>query len=343
MMDKFNEFYMLQNQAKKFEQGGLEDKALELYLKIAEEYLPNNDFSYDRATTLLEKKFRYSEALAVCEKAIEKISAGDVQGDAAKFQLKIDRIRLKLKNTPEQTIIEVKEPEEFHFGLPGFRTTSKLIMALGTAYYALAAFSAYPDQLYTFLFLFSMAFVGSYGMEVMGKLAAGKKCAKAFSVTLIALIIAGYSLAQLPQVKVYWETPGTNQAQGNGTGTEEPPDTDRVPPEIPEKYLIAAAKSAQKHPASHEALLTVEQDQILIGLIVKPGTSQDSIHAITEEMVRTLGGLMVSENLKGPSEESLGELYDFYSVAILVTDTLEESLNEGNVIRSTKNIRWTTP
>lgn len=347
MMDKFNEFYMMQNQAKKLEQGGLEDKALALYLKIIEEYLPNNDFSFDRATTLLEKKFKYAEALAVCEKALALITAGDIQGDADKFQLKIDRIRQKAqKNTEFQVDIDIKEPEVFHFGIPGFRTTNRLIMILGSTYYALAAFAAYPDQLYTFLFLFAMAFVGSFGAELMSKLAGSKPSTKALAVTLIALVIAGYSLTQVPQVKVYWETSGLQQAEGtgDGTGTEPPPvDTDRVPPEIPEKYLEAAAKSAQKHPAAEQAFMTVDSGKILVDLIVKPGSSKDSIEEISAEMINTLGGLMVSENLKGPTDTSFGELYTFYSVAIQVVDTLEQTVDEGTLSRSAAEIIWTTP
>lgn len=356
MMDKFNEFYMMQNQAKKLEQGGLDDKALELYLKIVEEYLPNNDFSFDRAATLLEKKFKYAEAIAICEKALEKIHAGDIQGDADKFQQKIDRMKLKAKKEVDSGSAQGnREPEVFHFGIPGFRATSRLVMILGTTYYALAAFASYPDQLYTFLFLFSMAFVGSYGAELMMKLANNKSCTKALSVALVALIIAGYSVAQLPQIKVYWAVEGTQQSEGNGTGegtedgtgsgdgTVEPEDTDRIPPEIPEKYLESAAKSAQKHPASDTALITVENGQISVFLVVKAGTSQESIAGISEEMIKTLGGLMTSENLKGPTENSLGELYDFYSAEIQVTDTLQQAVNEGSVARSAADIIWVTP
>ncbi len=354
MMDKFNEFYMMQNQAKKLEQGGLDDKALELYLKIVEEYLPNNDFSFDRAATLLEKKFKYADAIAICEKALDKIHAGDIQGDADKFQQKIDRMKLKAKKEVDSGPAQGnREPEVFHFGIPGFRATSRLVMVLGTTYYALAAFASYPDQLYTFLFLFSMAFVGSYGAELMMKLSNNKACTKALSVTLVALIIAGYSVAQLPQIKVYWAVNGTEQAEGNGsgdgagegtgTGTEEPVDTDRIPPEIPDKYLESAAKSAEKHPASDTALITVENGQIHIFLVVKAGTSQESIDGISEEMIRTLGGLMTSENLKGPSDGYLGELYDFYSADIQVTDTLQQAVNEGSVARSAADITWVTP
>jgi len=350
MMDKFNEFYMMQNQAKKFEQGGLDDKALELYLKIVDEYLPNSDYSFDRAATLLEKKFKYTEAIAICEKALEKIRSGDVPGDTDKFQQKIDRMKLKAKKDGNSEPAKGnKEPEIFHFGIPGFRTTSKSVMILGSAYYALAAFASYPDQLYTFLFLFSMAFVGSYGAELMMKLSNNRTCTKAFAVTLIALIIAGYSVAQLPQIKAYWDLEGTQQSEGDGIGdgtgdgTEEPADTDRIPPEIPEKYLESAAKSAEKHPASDNALITVENGQILISLVVKAGASQESIDAISEEMIRTLGGLMITENLKGPTDESLGELYDFYSVGIQVTDTLEQAVNEGSVSRSASEIKWVTP
>lgn len=347
MMDKFNEFSMLQNQAKKFEQGGLDDKALEIYLRIVDEYMPNNDYSFDRAAILLEKKYKYSEAIGICKKAIEKIESGDLQGDPEKFQKKIERIQLKAKNdTSFQEPAEKKEPEAFHFGLPGFRSTNKLTMVLGLAYYSLAVFSSYPDQLYIFLFMFALAFVGSYGAELMMKLANKKTCKKAFSVVLISLVIAGYSIAQVPQVKVYWDPSGTQLSEGDGSGTGDgtapAPDTDRLPPEIPVKYLEAMANTAAKHPGFDNAYALVDMGTVVIDLVVMPGTSQDSIQSIAEDMVRTLGGLMTSENLKGPDDGSFGEVYDFYGVTIEVTDTLQQPVNEGTLLKDTNEIRWST-
>lgn len=348
-MDKFNEFYMLQNQAKKFEQSGLDDKALELYQKIIAEYVPNNDFSFDRAATLLEKKFKYPEAIAVCEKAMERIKAGDLPGDAEKFRLKIERIRSKAGSDAHfKAAVSAKEPEDFHFGLPGFRTHRRLMMILGTVYYTLAALLAYPDQFYTFMFLFAMAFVGSYGLEVLMKLAARKACLKALAVVLIALTASGYALANVPQVKAYWNVTGMQPSKeegprtGDGTAPETP-DTERTPPEIPEKYLTATANTADKHPATELALVSVDMDRVVIDLIVKPGTNLDTVKSISEDMVRTLGGLMTSENLKGPGAETPGELYDFYSAAILVTDTLEQTIAEGQLAKKGKVVNWTTP
>lgn len=354
MMDKFTEFYMMQNKAKKFEQSGLDDKALELYLKIISEYLPNNDFSFERAATLLEKKARYAEAISVCEKAIAMITSADIQGDSTKFKQKIERITAKAKNSPEfQAASTVKEPEEFHFGLPGFRSHSRLFMAIGTAYYALAAFSAYPDQLFTFLFLFCMAYVGSYGIEALMKLANGKTCTKAVAVALLFLIIAGYSALQIPQIKVYWAVDGTQQSETGGEKTgegDEPqpgdtptPDIDRVPPEILDKYLDAAAKAAEKNPASEIADVLYENGIVTMNLVVKPGTSQDVIGTIAEDMIRTLGGLMTSEGLKGPTKESYGELYTFYSVEIIVADSMEQPVTNGALAKNTNKISWSKP
>lgn len=357
MMDKFTEFYMMQNQAKKFEQSGLDDKALELYMKIIGDYLPNNDYSFDRAATLLEKKARYPEAIAVCEKAIKMIAAADIQGDAAKFKQKIERITAKAKNSSSLPVSSnTREPEEFHFGLPGFRGHSRLFMALGTAYYSLAAFTAYPDQLFTFLFLFCLAFVGAYGMEALMKLANSKTCTKALTVALVFLLIAGYSFAQIPQVKVYWAVDGTQQSEDSGekTGDGDEPqtgapgdtpasDTDRIPPEIPDKYLDASAKAAEKNPATEVAEVLYENGAVTLNLVVKPGTSQDVITTIAEDMLRTLGGLMTSEGLKGPADESYGELYTFYSAEIIVADSMEQAVTSGSLVKNSNEIKWNKP
>ena len=357
MMDKFSEFFMMQNQAKNFEKSGMNDKALELYLKIINDYLPNNDFSFDRAATLLEKKGKYVDAIGVCEKALERIKAADIPGDADKYRQKIERMQEKVKSESDFHVsVNKKEPEVFHFGLPGFRGHNKLLMLVGTGYYGLAAFSAYPDQLFTFLFLFCLAFVGSYGLETMMKLANSKACTKAMSVTLITLIISGYSMAQLPQIKAYWNVDGTQTSEEDGerTGDDgepepgaadktDPPDTDRMPPEIPDKYLTAAAKAAEKNPAADFADVSVDSGTVIMSLIVKPGTSSVTIEKIADEMARTLSGLMTSEGLKGPKDDSYGELYSFYGLALEVADTLEQPVLSGSLMKNSNIIKWSKP
>ncbi len=352
MMDKFTEFYMMQNQAKKLEKSGLDDKALELYLKIIAEYQPNDDFSFDRAATLLEKKSRHADAIAVCEKAIQKIKSENIEGNVFKFQQKIDRIREKVKSDlSTQPVAAAKRHEEFRFGLPGFRTPNKLVMILATAYYGLAAYSSYPDQFYTFLFMFSMAFVGSFGLDLMMKLHNNKVCFKTLAVTLIALGISGYSLTHVPQFQVYFPVGGFVQS-GEIDGTPEESEApepievdahDRTPPEIPANYLATTEKVADKYPGSDHAIVVADKKTVIIELIVNPGTDLKTIEEISHEMIKTLGGLMTSEELKGPTDTSLGELYDFYSVTIVAIDTLEQPVNQGILTQKATEIKWVTP
>lgn len=349
MSDRFNEFYMMQNQAKKFEQTGMDDKALELYLKIIEEYLPNNDFSFDRASTLLEKKFKYNEALAVCEKALEMIRTEKIQGDAERFVQKIQRISSKAHG-PEviRAATQKKEPEVFHFGIPGFRTHNKVFMGLGTAYYAFAAFASYPNSPYLFLFLISIAFLGSYGLEVMTKMAGGKAFGKAMLITGLSLVLAGYSVVHFPIVEAYWNVGGDSDAavssdgsgSGSGSTSEDTPDTDRQPPEIPLKYLTAMTKTADLHPATDFTDVILNGSNVEVSLVLKPGTSIDVAHQISEDMIKTLGSLMVSEKLKGPSKDYWGEVYDFYSVSINITSTLDEQLAAGSLNQASSPIQW---
>jgi len=346
-MDRFNEFYMMQTQAKKFEQNGLDEKALETYLKIISEYAPNNDFSFDRAVALLEKKMKFSQALEVCEKTIALIEAGDLDGDAEKYRSRLARIRQKMAESgvaEDSAKAGSKEPEEFHFGIPGFRNPNRLIMAVAGFCYAAFAFASYPDKIYIFGFIVGLAFTIAYGWEVLTKLMFQKRFTKALAVCLIGLLIAVYWGIQIPPIKMMLQPPPVDEAHGNptdgGNGKGVDVKKQKTPPKIPENYLTATEKAAEKYHEVDKALASASDGGILFDVVVKADTSPEQCKAIAVDMANTLGGLMTIAQLKGPKDSYYGELYDYYSVTISMQDTMNQTQLSGYMGTSSQIFTW---
>ncbi len=89
----FTEMHRLIEKAKTYERAGREEEALKAYLEIHERFFPNTSDLYDRPAILLEKRRRFDEAIAICEKAIKFIDEGKITGIKDNFQRRIDRIK----------------------------------------------------------------------------------------------------------------------------------------------------------------------------------------------------------------------------------------------------------
>lgn len=346
-MDRFNEFYMMQTQAKKLEQNGMDDKALELYLKIIQEYAPNNDFSFERAATLLEKKSQYAQALEICEKTIALIESGDLEGDAGKYKARLPRIRQKMAESGATEAAAAKAeagPEVFKLRIPGLHSDNRILMGIACAYYAIAAFVSYPNEAYYFGFLVGIVFMGSYGWNIQRNASAKRRYTKSLTVCILGIALAVYSGLQFPPVKLLIQPPVASSVSestetGNGSGTGENADPKKMP-EIPDAYLEATIKAGEKHHEIEKALVTVSGGNVLVELSVKPDTDPERIKAISDDMLDTLGGLMKSKGLKGPKRDYHGEVYDFYSVSVFAQNELDKKLLNGYMSKGTQTVNW---
>ncbi len=97
------EMFKLVEKAKTMERVGNENKALEIYLDLLENYTPNTSDAYERPAIILERRKRYDEALKICETAIELINDNKLGGTVAKFEKRIEKIQSKMDSSTTET------------------------------------------------------------------------------------------------------------------------------------------------------------------------------------------------------------------------------------------------
>lgn len=97
------EMFKLVEKAKTMERVGNENKALEIYLDLLENYTPNTSDAYERPAIILERRKRYDEALKICETAIELINDNKLGGTVAKFEKRIEKIHSKMDSSTNET------------------------------------------------------------------------------------------------------------------------------------------------------------------------------------------------------------------------------------------------
>lgn len=348
-LDNFNEFYMLQTSAKDFEKKGQDLKALDIYLDVINNYFPNNDFSFERAATLLEKHHRYSEALEICDKAINLIKTEKIEGNKDTFENKIARIKTKIGNQVESK--KQKKPEEFKFGVPGFRSNNKVLMIIASIYYITTLVFSLPDKYFQYIFGLALVFSIDYFWEALEKLTKQKPYIKSFLVFLLSLVICIYSGLQFLNTDKEFSaidsdkqssipTESTETASSGEGSSEEDVDFDKEPPEIPEKYIDAITNTGNLNHEIDNTFVFLEGRVLFFELIVKPGTSEKNIKRIVEDMAYELGNLMESEGLQGANDKTYGEVYEYYSINIIASNEFDESLLEGTLNGSSNEILW---
>ena len=104
---KLQELYKLHERAKRMERMGNDSEALNIYMEIHENFFANTSDLYERPAVILEKKHRFEEALAMCEKAISLIQEDKISGTVEQFEKRIVKIQERMaKDAPvkeEQT------------------------------------------------------------------------------------------------------------------------------------------------------------------------------------------------------------------------------------------------
>jgi tetratricopeptide (TPR) repeat protein len=136
----YGEMYKLVKKAKRYEKQGLQNKELEIYEKIHDEYLPNSSNLYKRPAILYEKKGEYDKSLELCKKAVELIEADKISGTKKTFEKKIEILNRKLKQTSNKPIKNNKHLPHVSIGV------LIILFIFGSLfYYALNKENTYED------------------------------------------------------------------------------------------------------------------------------------------------------------------------------------------------------
>jgi tetratricopeptide (TPR) repeat protein len=109
MSERTNELYILTQKAQKMEMIN-EEVALKIYLDIFENYTPKISKTYESAIRLLEKRQRFSEALKICDQAIDLINKDEVSGIVEKFDASKKRLERKIQEQgPDESEVVKKK------------------------------------------------------------------------------------------------------------------------------------------------------------------------------------------------------------------------------------------
>ncbi|MGX8795530.1 hypothetical protein ACR6HW_05395 [Fusibacter sp. JL298sf-3] len=113
---------------------------------------------------------------------------------------------------------------------------------------------------------------------------------------------------------------------------------------ITEDMMAVAYGSISKLIEVADAEVIPQEDTLGIVIIVKGGTDEDRSKEIAELYLKSLSGAAAAtyDDLTGPTDESLGTLYDFYELIVVVGTTKDEkdAIAKGTKVKGAGKIYW---
>lgn len=339
MSEQFAEQYKLLLRAKKLEQMGSDDRALELYLQIHSDYTPNTSDSFERPVVILEKKRRYQEALELCYKAIQLIEDDKISGTKDKFQRRINIIESKLQEKP---VIETKEKVNYKFGIIGFRSHSKYKRITSVLFYLIfIIIGVLSKSVYPTLALFGCIYATAYFVDSIQTKADKKTKIKIVTLLSLSLVIAITSFIRTPDAftKAFDLRSSDNQESLDG-GSNIFKDEENLPL-ISEANISASVSTVMIHIEVEDALILVNGSEITFGLLLDETINKEVAINIADEFVDSLSHLVANDlNLRRPSGPSHGELYDYYNIVISAGSDENNIIIKGKKSKSSKFVTW---
>lgn len=334
--ERLIEQFKLLKRAKKLEQMGNTDRALDLYLELHERYEPNTSDAYERPAVLLERKKRYQEAFDMCKSAIEEIENDRMSGTVDKFQKRLDSINEKMAKKP----ITAKKSQTYKFGIIGFRSKNKGKMITSIIFYLIFFIlgillkSPYPTLL-LIGGVYGITFFVNY-IQVKEK----KNKLTILTALIISLVIVIVSSINLPAAvnRVLELESSEGQLEG---GSEIFKDSDEYMPKISSKHIEESIKIIKNEIEVEDANIIVSENTISFALLLLPSTDASKAKDLGEEFIEILAHRVSGdEDIAAPSFDSHGELYDYYSIIIAAGDSTDKAIAKGKKNSNTKYITW---
>jgi hypothetical protein len=172
-----------------------------------------------------------------------------------------------------------------------------------------------------------------------------------FTITTVALAAAvlfgcGAESASEPTPDPEPETP--EEAPEAEEGPE--PEEDEVPDEVEETseptitddHVATVEGFAADESAVQEAAVTVDGDTVSIALVVNPDTPEEEAQRLLENAARLLASQVAvdTEGLAGPKVDSLGELWDHYSLLVAAGPEPASLIAQGAKAPGSPRISW---
>lgn len=113
---------------------------------------------------------------------------------------------------------------------------------------------------------------------------------------------------------------------------------------VTDAMIDTATNELKKNIDVSDASVIPQENTLGIAIIIKPGTSEERATELSEVYLKALSGAAAAaySDLKAPSKDSLGELYDYYELVITVgTSTKpEDFIAKGTKVRGAASIYW---
>lgn len=115
-----------------------------------------------------------------------------------------------------------------------------------------------------------------------------------------------------------------------------------APPVISEEALSGSTELILTNPQIEDAEVIVENDKLKFYIVKNKeiDMSQDELRKLGEDYVRLLGGYTANDEIKGPTGESYGEIYEFYDLEIYIEGERGALIGKGIKTKNENNIKW---
>ncbi len=333
--DKYDEYYLTLTQAKNLEKRGLEAQALETYIKITEDYLPDTDFAFERAVLILEKKLQFSQAMEVCQLALKRIAEEDMRGEVEFYQNRLTKLEEKHK----VAVASQKKTEPS--AVPQYFKRSTFF-AVATAYILVSALLSLPFKLAKFSFLIFLAITGLLLIDIIKNLQRQITIKLQSFILVFALIvtIVSASFVPPPDWTNFFSFDGFSQVSDQSTlENPEPTEEETGDSSVGEADLDKLEALLDKDLIISDYVLSVDGSRMDLTVYLVVGATKD-------EAKGAISGLLLELNsIKGYSrpengDEKLGNLYKDLSVSIDVFDSLGARMLRGQLNRANQRISW---
>ncbi len=323
--DRYDQFYLMQTQAKGLETKGAKRAALDLYVEIVEDYFPDTDYSFQRAVILLTECGKTESAIKYCKLAIKRIENAEMKGNSDFFERQLHSINgsAKKNKRPKRRIVNIKT-------------------LFISAVLIVSALFSLPNKIYKFLFLIFLTviawLIGKIVKRYRNKISIKVQTIALFGAALVAVAAASqipppqwtsfFSLEPLSQIAEN-QTSATN-AKASGDAVDD------------ESVSINADDLSAIKKITLDTLLVTDYDITIQGnnLLLQIKTKQTaSKAALKDYAVRILSELNDYKNQKS-HEDRLGDLYKDYTANIICTDLTGKVILRGQSNPYTLKIDW---
>lgn len=323
----FTEMHKLIERAKVLERAGREEDALKTYLEIHEKFFPNTSDLFERPAILLEKRKRFNEAIAMCEKAIKLINEGKVTGVKDNFTRRIERIKARTEHpVAKAPIPEAPVKKEKPSKQPG--EPNRILLWLKSLLNRIG-------QLPAIIFNLLKSFI-----QGLKRLDWRSLLTLVIFIALGAAILYGLKTYDRSKYEVFIDM-SEFEASGSSIGNPFDMETADLPP-ITKSMIETANKSISQMPAVKTSGIIVQKNVTGFVILLNPGASQKEAKEAAEVFVRALASAAAAENteLSGPNPLSYGSLYDHYGVLVVAGETPENIILKGVKVPKAIGMTW---